>query len=54
MRLYLVRHGETSYNKKWCYYGVTDAGLSGKGMVRIDYAFEGVERVNRCAVMGEY
>ncbi len=22
--------------------------LSGKGMVRIDYAFEGVERVNRC------
>ena len=34
MRLYLVRHGETSYNKKGCYYGVTDAGLSGKGMVQ--------------------
>lgn len=31
-KLYLVRHGETEYNKKGCYYGWTDCGLSLTGV----------------------
>lgn len=31
MRLYLIRHGETLFNQKKCYYGHLDAGLSEKG-----------------------
>lgn len=32
MRIYLVRHGETVLNQKKCYYGVTDADLSDRGV----------------------
>lgn len=32
MELYLVRHGETIWNKEGRYYGDTDIGLSEKGM----------------------
>ncbi|MBQ9157685.1 MAG: alpha-ribazole phosphatase [Eubacterium sp.] len=35
MRIYLVRHGETIYNKKKCYYGVTDVPLSDEGSRQI-------------------
>lgn len=31
MRIYMVRHGETIFNKKGCYYGRTDAVLSLRG-----------------------
>ena len=31
MKIYLVRHGETSLNARGCYYGRTDVGLSGRG-----------------------
>ena len=37
MKLYLVRHGETSLNKKGCYYGKTDAVLSKKGIEQAEY-----------------
>lgn len=31
-KVYLVRHGETEYNKKGCYYGWTDCGLAEEGI----------------------
>jgi alpha-ribazole phosphatase len=31
-KLYLVRHGETEYNKKGCYYGWTDCSLTSEGI----------------------
>lgn len=31
-RLYLIRHGETELNKKGCYYGWIDCGLSEYGL----------------------
>lgn len=31
-RIYLVRHGETEYNKKGCYYGWTDCSLAQEGI----------------------
>lgn len=31
MKIYLVRHGETTLNARGCYYGRTDVGLSGRG-----------------------
>jgi alpha-ribazole phosphatase len=31
-RVYLVRHGETDYNKKSCYYGWTDCSLAQEGI----------------------
>lgn len=30
-KVYLVRHGETEYNKKGCYYGWTDCDLAPEG-----------------------
>ncbi len=32
MRIYLIRHGETELNRRKCYYGVTDPGLSPEGI----------------------
>ncbi|MDF2533550.1 MAG: putative phosphoglycerate mutase family protein [Clostridia bacterium] len=32
IKVYLVRHGETEYNKKGCYYGWTDCGLAEEGI----------------------
>lgn len=32
MKLYMVRHGETEFNKRHCYYGVTDAELNEVGI----------------------
>lgn len=32
MRLYLVRHGQTTMNEKGCYYGQIDAGLTREGI----------------------
>lgn len=37
MKLYLVRHGETSFNERGCYYGKTDAILSAKGIEQAKY-----------------
>lgn len=37
MKIYLIRHGETSLNKKGCYYGKTDAVLSKKGIEQAEY-----------------
>ena len=31
MKIYLVRHGETTLNARGCYYGRTDVCLSGRG-----------------------
>ena len=31
MKIYLVRHGETTLNARECYYGRTDVCLSGRG-----------------------
>ena len=35
MRIYLIRHGETIYNQKGCYYGVTDAPLNETGRKQV-------------------
>lgn len=32
MRLYLIRHGETTLNEKRCYYGFTDPPLNERGL----------------------
>ena len=37
MKLYLVRHGESALNEKGCYYGMTDAILSLKGIRQAEY-----------------
>lgn len=34
--LYLIRHGETQLNMKGVYYGWTDCGLSGKGVMQAE------------------
>lgn len=31
MKLYLMRHGETDYNKKRCFYGAVDVSINQKG-----------------------
>lgn len=46
IRLYLIRHGETEYNQKGCYYGWTDCGLTEKGILQAELlkeAFVGIE-----------
>lgn len=45
-KLYLVRHGETEYNKKGCYYGWTNCSLSAEGIQQgkeLAHTFEGLE-----------
>lgn len=37
MKIYLIRHGETTLNEKGCYYGKTDAVLSKKGIEQAEY-----------------
>lgn len=37
MRIYLVRHGETVFNKRGCYYGRTDAALSLRGREQAEH-----------------
>ena len=33
-RIYLIRHGETEYNQRGCYYGWTDCSLNEKGIIQ--------------------
>ncbi|MGB7604368.1 MAG: alpha-ribazole phosphatase [Lutisporaceae bacterium] len=39
-RLYLVRHGETEFNKRGCYYGWTDCELSQNGVGQAELLHE--------------
>lgn len=34
MKIYLLRHGETAYNQKRCFYGVTDVPLNQTGIAQ--------------------
>jgi alpha-ribazole phosphatase len=45
-RIYLIRHGETEYNQKGCYYGWTDCSLAKEGIeqaVNLKKAFQNIE-----------
>jgi alpha-ribazole phosphatase len=46
IRFYLVRHGETEYNQKGCYYGWTDCGLSERGILQAEKLKEAFERIH--------
>lgn len=45
-RLYLVRHGETELNKKGCYYGWIDCGLSEHGLEQALLLRHALRRIN--------
>jgi alpha-ribazole phosphatase len=45
-KIYLIRHGETDYNKKGCYYGWTDCSLTELGIeqsVTLKSVFKDIE-----------
>ena len=45
IRIYLVRHGETDYNMKGCYYGWTDCSLAQEGIEQSEILRSAFEKI---------